>query len=117
MSWTETHFGKFKILATGRENINKYIREHNLEVDDPEDDDLYPIDKKYCITYPYRKGNQHLIEFIEHEEFEDGEGFAKFAKNKDGTISFVVQFYNGGCFLGEALGDFESNLDVSGKDN
>ena len=107
MSYTETHFGKFKVLARGRENINNYIKEHNLEVDDPNCKDLYPINDKYCITYPYDRNKQEcLIEFINHEEFEE-EGFAKFYNNKDGTIDFAVQFYNGGCCLGEALGDFE----------
>lgn len=108
MSWTETHFGKFKVLARGKENINNYIKEHNIEVDDPDCEDLYPIDNKYCITYPFDKNKQEcLIEFINHEKFNYDEGFAKFIKNDDGTINFVVQFYNGGCCLGEALGDFE----------
>ena len=107
MSYTETHFGTFKILARGRENINNYIKEHNLEVDDDNCNDPYPTNDKYCITYPYYKDKEEcLIEFIEHEEFFD-EGFAKFIKNKDDTITFAVQFYNGGCCLSEALGDFE----------
>lgn len=107
MSYIETHFGKFKVLARGRENINNYIKEHNIEVDDPNFNDLYPIDDKYCITYPYNKDNQEcLIEFIDHEEYRE-EGFAKFIKNEDETISFATQFYNGGCCLGEALGNFE----------
>ena len=110
MSWTETHFGKFKVLARGRENINSYIKEHNIKVDDPNCSDLYPIDNKYCITYPYDKNEQEcLIEFISHEEFGE-EGFSKFIKNEDGTISFAVQFYNGGCCLDEVLSDFEKEI-------
>ena len=27
MSYTETHFGKFKVLAKGEENIRQYIKE------------------------------------------------------------------------------------------
>lgn len=105
MSYIETHFGKFKILAKGEENIRQYIKEHNIETDEYED--AWPSDTdKYCVTYSYEEdGDKYLIEFIEHEELE-GEGFEKFQQNEDGTISFEVQFYNGGCGLFEALGDF-----------
>ena len=112
MSWTETHFGKFKILAKGEENIRQYIKEHNIETDKYED--IWPSDTdKYCVTYPYpyeRDGNKYLIEFIEHEELDEGEDFEKFHQNEDGTISFGVQFYNGGCSLFEALGNFEKAI-------
>lgn len=108
MSCTETHFGKFKVLAKGKENINKYIRDNKIY-----DDLLSPSDyDKYSITYPYDKSLEPcLIEFIEHEEYNDDDpGFAKFELNTDGTISFGVQFYNGGCCLSEVLGDFEKEL-------
>lgn len=111
MSYTETHFGKFKVLARGRENINNYIKENNIEVDDPNDKNLYPVDDKYCITYPYYEDDvECLIEFIEHTDLDDGNGFSKYSENPDGTIDFVVQFYNGDCWLGEALSDFEHEL-------
>lgn len=104
MSCIETHFGRFKILAKGEENIRQYIKEHNIETD--KYDDIWPSDtNKYCVTYPY-EGDKYLIEFIEHEELDEGDDFEKFQQNKDGTISFGVQFYNGGCCLGEALGNF-----------
>jgi len=102
MSYTETHFGKFKILAKGEENIRQYFKEHNIETDD---------DDKYCVTYPYEKdGDKYLIEFIEHEGLDDRDDFEKFRQNEDGTINFVVQFYNGGCGLEEALGNFYKYL-------
>ena len=106
MSYTETHFGKFKILAKGEENIRQYIKEHNIETDEYED--TWPSDTdKYCVTYPYEKdGDKYLIEFIEHEEFDEGDDFEKFRQNEDGTVNFGVQFYNGGCGLEEALGGF-----------
>ena len=109
MSYTETHFGKFKILAKGEENIRQYFKEHNIETDD----DIWPSDTdKYCVTYPYEKdGDKYLIEFIEHEELDEGDDFEKFRQNEDGTISFGVQFYNGGCGLEEALGNFYKHLE------
>ena len=75
-----------------------------------------PSDVDFLLThdapYPYDKSLEScLIEFIEHEEYnDDNSGFAKFKLNTDGTISFGVQFYNGGCCLSEALGDFEKEL-------
>lgn len=110
MSCIETHFGKFKILAKGEENIRQYIKEHNIETD--EYDDLWPSDTdKYCVTCPYEKDvDTYLIEFIEHEELSEGDDFEKYQQNEDGTISFGVQFYNGGCCLSEALGDFEKAI-------
>lgn len=110
MSCTETHFGKFKILAKGEENIRQYIKDHNIETDGY--DDMWPSDTdKYCVTYPYDKnGDKYLLEFIEHKEFYDGDGFEMFHQNKDGTINFGVQFYNGGCGLFEALGGFYKHV-------
>lgn len=108
MSYTETHFGKFKILARGEENIRQYIKEHNIETD--RYDDMWPSNTdKYCITYPY-EGDKYLIEFVEHEKLDEGDDFEKFQQNEDGTISFGVQFYNGGCGLEEALGNFYKHL-------
>jgi len=109
MSYIETHFGKFKILAKGEENIRQYIKEHDIETDKY---DGYPSDSdKYRVTYPYEKdGNKYLIEFIEHERLNEGDDFEKFQLNEDGTISFGVQFYNGGCCLEEALGNFYEYL-------
>ena len=106
MSYTETHFGKFKVLAKGEEAIEKYMKDHNIEP--AYEGDLWPKDyEKYHITYPYEKdGDKYLIEFLEHEELDEGDDFEKFHQNEDGTISFGVQFYNGGCGLEEALGGF-----------
>ena len=107
MSYTEIHFGRFKVLAKGEKNIKEYINKHNIEV---EYDDIYPTDyNKYCVTECY-EGEKHLIEFIEHEELEEGDDFGKFHLNEDGTVSFGVSFYNGGCGLEEAIGDFYKRL-------
>ena len=113
MSYTETHFGKFKVLAKGKENIKKYMKEHSIERCYPEDpDDIWPANTdKYYVTYPYEKdGDNYLIEFLEHESLDEGEDFEKFHQNEDGTISFGVQFYNGGCGLEEALGGFYKHI-------
>ena len=48
-----------------------------------------------------------LIEFIRHTDFgEDSPGIEEFHTNEDDTVDFTVQFYNGGTYLGEVLGDY-----------
>lgn len=111
MSCIETHFGKFKVLAKGEDNIRQYIKDHNIKTD--KYDDLWPEDAdKYCVTTPWeeRDGDNYLIEFVEHEELCEGEDFEKFYQNDDGTVSFGVQFYNGGYGLSEALGSFYKHV-------
>lgn len=90
------HIGKFKILTKGRDNTLKYIKEHN-------------IDKffKYYIEpeseyYDILDGDI-LIEYIEHKKYGEDDDLVEFTKNEDGTINFMIQFYNGGCCLQEAL--------------
>lgn len=106
MSCTETHIGKFEILARGEDNIDNYLKNH------PEikTDGDWIDDENYEIIYKYLKPNyEHiLIHFLEHQYFDEDDYLSNFKKNEDGTYSFAVQFYNGGCCLGEALGDFEN---------
>ena len=60
MSYIETHFGKFKILAKGEENIRQYFKEHDIETD--KYDDICPFDThKYCVTYPYEKDGINIL--------------------------------------------------------
>ena len=88
MSQTETHVGKFKILAKGKDNILEYIKEHNIE----SESEYYNI-----------LDGDVLIEYIEHKKYDEDTYLMEFTKNEDGTIDFVIQFYNGGCCLSEAL--------------
>ena len=95
MSYTETHFGKFKVLAKGEENIKKYMEEHGIERCFPDDpDDIWPSDtEKYYVTCPWDKdGDTYLIEFLEHEALDEGEGFERYHQNEDGTINFAAYY-------------------------
>ena len=99
MSQTETHIGKFKILAKGKDNILEYIKEHNIEK-------FFDIDEYYIESESERYDildGDILIEYIEHKEYGEDDDLVKFTKNEDGTINFMIQFYNGGCCLQEAL--------------
>ena len=104
MSQTETHIGKFKILAKGKDNILEYIKEHNI-------DKFFDIDKHYIESeseyYDILDGDI-LIEYIEHREYGEDDDLIEFTKNEDGTIDFLVQFYDGGCCLQEALACYKN---------
>ena len=108
MSQIETHIGKFKILTKGRNNILEYIKEHNIE-------EFFDIDKYHYIE-SIESGSEYydildgdiLIEYIEHREYGEDDDLIEFTKNEDGTIDFLVQFYNGGCCLSEALACYKN---------
>lgn len=104
MSQIETHCGKFKVLAEGYDNILKYVKEHNIEK-------FFDIDGHYIISeseyYDILDGDT-LIEYIEHREYDEDDSLIEFTKNEDGTINFLVQFYNGGCCLQEVLEDYKN---------
>lgn len=106
MSQTETHIGKFKIIAEGKDSILKYIKEHNLEkfFDTTINGDIFSESEYYEVL----NDNNILIEFIEHREYGEDDAIVEFNKNNDGTIDFLVQFYNGGCCLQEVLEDYKN---------
>ena len=102
MSEPEYHIGKLIPIET--DNIEKTARDI-LEAECPNyykykdwsyaealDDNLYN-------KYKYLKG--HLYEIIDNE-YEDLYG-SWMTPQPDGTIDYVVGFYNGGCCFSEAL--------------
>ena len=51
---------------------------------------------------------QWYLEYVEHREYGEDDSLVEFTKNEDGTIDFLVQFYNGGCCLQEVLEDYKN---------
>ncbi len=107
MSYTETHFAKFKIVSKTSADTLKYIEDNKLTDDfDIEIIDDVPHyievnnDKYDVVDY---KGELMLVEYIEHERFNEDEGLCVFTKNDDNTYNLTVQFYNGGCCFKELL--------------
>jgi hypothetical protein len=114
MSHTETHIGTIKPLAFRKvhntlEKKAEYLcKVHHL----PQGEWSYNGKK---MTW--------LDTFLEHDHFRDkyvvigddiwllddrdlgDEGFEEGTLNEDGSISYAVQFYNGGACLSEVLGD------------
>lgn len=54
---------------------------------------------KYVVSEDDR-----LFEIIENKSEEASEDIAILTPNPDGTYNYIMQFYNGGCCLSEALG-------------
>jgi hypothetical protein len=103
MSRTEHHLGKLipvELTGTVEETCKSILK----EMDIPEsiwfdnfreqlEDECY---KKYLVT-------DDAIYKIESEEIDPYEDIAKATKNEDGSISFEVKYYNGGCGFSEAI--------------
>ena len=120
LPYTETHFGKFIVRARGSKAIKEYCNEHKIPYyvynEDDEDINLEGWDKerKYDIIYKFQDDVKPyepiLIEYLEHKTFGDeNPDFSYFKHNKDGSVSFAIQFYNGGTCEQEVLGNFEND--------
>lgn len=107
MSYTETHFAKFKIVAKTTDDVLEYIEDNKLDKYfdmETRDGKTYctdvDTDKYEIVDY---KGEMMLIEFIEHTKYNEDEGICIFRKNENNTYDLTTQFYNGGCCFQEIL--------------
>ncbi len=106
MSQTETHFGKLRKveLTTTIEEFckqkcnEKGITELPSYTSSWEEQFRDSFDEKFFIW------ENEIWEAIEHVEESDGD-IDVMIPNEDGTITFVMQFYNGGTCLSEMIED------------
>jgi hypothetical protein len=116
MSHTETHFGKLRKVNLGEQTIEQWCeskcRENGTnEIESYHDnwveqfrDDYY---KKYFIV------KDEIWEAYDHIE-SDREDVDVMIPQPDGSIMFVMQFYNGGTCLSEMI---EEGLERINKQN
>jgi len=109
MSENEAYFGKLKeIKYSGaiEDIILKICEEENYEIDknnikesfyDEAYDDYVVVDDK-------------IYKIIESNYVDPYEIF-KASKNDDGTINFIVSYYNGGCGFTEAIEEALNNME------
>jgi hypothetical protein len=109
MSRTEKHAGRIKIISKTTDGTRLYLRDNpvdglTLEVEDGKIVDWDNENDNYLII---KNGNGELclIQFVEHKEFGEYEDINYKKVNGDGTITFITEYYNGGCWLGEAIED------------
>jgi hypothetical protein len=110
MSQTEFHTGKLKEVDLNGLSLEDYCKSkcneagitelesyHKDWTEQFKDEFWYGNEEKFFVH------GEKVYELIEHEEMDDENYFMKLTPNKDGTISFIGQFYNGGTCLQEML--------------
>jgi len=126
MSETETHIGKVKKIEV--ENVDSFLRDKIRVMDeeyaDKSDSEIDAIAATYdagyiewySSEYEFMLGskvviaNDDIYEVVENRELEY-EDISMATTNADGTISYVIQYYNGGCGFSEALESALKKLD------
>lgn len=107
MSHTETHIGKLrKVPLKENQTIEQWCEEKckelniNFNYGSWEKTLLYNFsDDKYFII------DDTIWEVFDHTEVENNDDIDIMTLNEDGTLSFVMQFYNGGTCLSECIED------------
>lgn len=104
MSHTETHIGRAVRLEMPEDK--EVWAENTLKELKAERDDYYDS----AFEQVTEDGKHYLLiagqlYAIENKELGEGEDINNAVVNPDGSISYVLQFYNGGCYFTEALED------------
>lgn len=109
MSYTETHFGKLrKVELKEGQTVEEWCQEKCNENGKIE---LPSYFKNWVEVLKYGPNSQkyffngdEIWEVFDHIESEDGDIYFM-QKNEDGTMTFIMQFYNGGTCLSECIED------------
>ena len=103
MSSTEFHTGKLRKLNMGiysNENFEeqiKFLKSSGYSIDDVE------LEDEYFDSHELVRINKEFYVLQDHKFVNDEQDIYEAHENKDGTIDFMVQFYNGGCGFEEAF--------------
>ncbi len=107
MSQTETHFGKlrkveFKPYQTLEQWCEAKCRElGKTELSSYTDTWYEQLKDDYSETFFFT--NNDIWEAFEHHEVDDDDYIYHLQPNEDGTLTFIMQFYNGGTCLTECI--------------
>lgn len=109
MSYTETHFGKLRrVDLEENQSIEDWCKMKCNEEGKTELPSYFENWEELFRDAFYDKFfivNGAIWETFEHTEVEEGDGVEIVQENSDGTLSFVMQFYNGGTCLSECIED------------
>lgn len=105
MSQQETHIGKLKLVPkleneTSEEQCKRLC--NNAELESYHDDYLDYLKDEYYNTYIVY--NDDIYEIIEDDENNGYYDIFNAYNNSDGSISYVLSYYNGGCGFSDAIG-------------
>ncbi len=107
MSHTETHFGKLRKVETDL-TVEDWCKNQCLLEGETELASYFETwEEQFRDTF-YKKyfiADGEIWEVIEHVEGDDGGDIDIVIPNEDGTVTFVMQFYNGGTCLSECIED------------
>jgi hypothetical protein len=114
MSQTEIHVGKLRKVDTGNLTVEEWCENKCKEQGRNEissynnswtEEFRSTSHEKYFFT------ESEIWEAFEHIEGDDGDDIYHMQKNEDGTISFVMRFYNGGTCLTECIEEGLEKID------
>jgi len=107
MSYTELHIGKLrKVELKSEQSLEDFYKEKLREVGITE---LRSCDNDWedCFRDKFREKyfivNNIIWEVFDHTEKDDSDDIYDLKPNEDGTLSFIIKFYNGGTCLSECI--------------
>jgi hypothetical protein len=106
MSNTETHFGKLRKVDFEGVTVEQWCEAKCLELGKTERASYNHSWKEEFIDLECEKYfsiGDEIWEAFDHVQCSDGDDIYHMQKNEDGTITFVMQFYNGGTCLSECI--------------
>ena len=111
MSHTETHIGKLRKVDLQGKTRDEWCQEKCLELGKTEIASYNHSWEEQFRDESYQKyffANGEIWEAFDHISKDDSDDIYEITPNSDGTVSFVMQFYNGGTCLTECI---EEGLD------
>ena len=102
MSDYQTDIGRLKLLSKDKEEIKKFMKNNVKFINKG-----YTLEEQFADDYydKYFLSNGYLFSVIEKDTLPFGD-ICKLTLEKNGTYSFIFQYYNGGagftCMLDEA---------------
>lgn len=117
MSSTEFHSGKAKKIQFNKgltllEKVDDlksrgFVFDYCTINEDESDSDID------CDNLVWIRDTNDFYQLVEHYETRDsGEDICESSLNDDGSINFILQFYNGGCGFGEMFEEAINNLHI-----
>lgn len=104
MSQQETHIGKLKLVQKLEdETLEEQCKRlcNNAELESYHEDYLDYIRDEYYRKYIVY--NDDIYEIIEDDE-SNGHDIFNAYNNSDGSIGYILSYYNGGCGFSDAIG-------------
>ena len=103
MSDVDTYRGRLIPVDLEGQTLNQWIQKRldRIELKDYEFSWLDALHEELYDSYHYDRNSGILYE-VQRERF-DPEGFVHARHNSDGTIDFLVSYYNGGASFGEVM--------------